>query len=70
MKRLVIAVAATLSLATPVFAQGLPAGVRPQEYGSHAFPNKQYENGTVFSKLFGHKSIDNASGTGTGAGPR
>jgi hypothetical protein len=70
MKRLLISVAATLSLATPGFAQGLPAGVSPQVYGSHAFPNKQYENGTVFSKLFGHKSIKDANATGTDAEPR
>jgi hypothetical protein len=70
MKRLLIAVAATLGLATPVSAQGLPAGVSPQVYGSHAFPNKQYETGTVFSKLFGHKSIKDASDTCTDPEPR
>ena len=70
MKRLLIAVAATLSLATPVFAQGLPAGVTPQEYGSQAFPNKQYEEGTVFSKLFGHRSVKVASATAQTPNPR
>jgi hypothetical protein len=58
MKKLLIAVAAMLSLASPVFAQGLPPGVS-QQYGTHAFPSAPYENGTVFSKLFGHKDIAN-----------
>jgi hypothetical protein len=70
MKRLLIAVAATLSLATPVFAQGVPAGVTPQAYGSHAFPNKPYEEGTIFSKLFGHRSVKAASATVLTPNPR
>jgi hypothetical protein len=31
---------------------------------------EQYESGTVFSKLFGHKSITDASATGTDAEER
>jgi hypothetical protein len=54
MKTFLIAAAAALSLAGPAFAQGLPPGSSPPEYGSHAFPNMEYENGTVFSKLFRH----------------
>jgi hypothetical protein len=54
MKTLLIAAAAALSLAGPVFAQGLPPGSSPPEYGSQAFPNARYENDTVFSKLFAH----------------
>jgi hypothetical protein len=57
MKKLLIAVAAALSLAGPVFAQGLPLGSSPPEYGSHAFPDAQYESGTVFSKLFAHFKV-------------
>jgi hypothetical protein len=60
MKKLLIAAVATVGLVAPVFAQGLPVGVGPKVYASNAFPNKQYENGTVFSKLFGHKSIKDA----------
>jgi hypothetical protein len=61
MKTLLIAAAAYLSLAGSVFAQGLPPGSSPPEYASHAFPNAQYENETVFSKLLGHfKSSDHA----------
>jgi hypothetical protein len=48
-----------LIAATPVCAPGLRTG-----------PNKQYENGAVFSRLFGHKSIKDASATGTDAEPR
>ncbi|MDB5404890.1 MAG: hypothetical protein QOF70_4522 [Acetobacteraceae bacterium] len=60
MKKLLIATAAVLTLAGPAFAQGLPPGMTTPEYGSHAFPTAQYENGTVFSKIFGHAKDDQA----------
>ena len=57
MRKLLIAGVATLSLAGAAFAQSVPPGSSQPEYGTHAFPNAQYENQTVFSKLFGgHKS--------------
>ena len=71
MKKLMIAVVATVSLAGSAFAQGLPPGSSQPEYGTHAFPNAQYENQTVFSKLFGghknsaHEKTVNDSSTAT-----
>ncbi len=55
MKKFILAAAAVLSLgASAAFAQGLPPGASPPNYGSQAFPNQQYHNHTVFSELFGH----------------
>jgi hypothetical protein len=70
MTKLLIAVAVTLGLAAPAFAQGLPPGVNSPAYGTHAFPNTPYENGTVFSKLFGHKTVRDADAANPDAGQR
>jgi hypothetical protein len=61
MRKLLVAVVATLGLVGPVFAQGVPPGTSAPVYGSRAFPNAPYE--PAFSKLFGHKTIasDNAN---------
>ena len=69
MQKVLVAPAAALSLAGPVFAQGLPAGVSPPQYGSHAFPDAQYENGSVFSKLFGHVEDSNQAPADTNQAP-
>jgi hypothetical protein len=55
MKKLLVALVATLSLVGPAFAQGVPPGTSTPVYGSRAFPNAPYE--PAFSKLFGHKTI-------------
>jgi hypothetical protein len=60
MKNLLIATAAVLSLAGPAFAQGVPPGMNSPDYASQAFPNAQYEHGTVFSTIFGHAKADHA----------
>jgi hypothetical protein len=41
MKNLILAAVtvASMGLTTAAFAQGLPAGTQPQQYGSHAFDN-------------------------------
>lgn len=55
MNKLSIVAVATLSVAAPVFAQGVPPGTSTPVYGSRAFPNTPYE--PAFFKLFnGHKS--------------
>ena len=56
MKAIILAAAAVLTLGTgAAFAQGCPPGVAQQVYGSKAFADRPYHNGTVFSELFSHK---------------
>ncbi len=56
MKAIILAAAAALTLGTgAAFAQGLPPSVSAPVYGSKAFADQPYHNGTVFSELFSHK---------------
>ncbi len=62
MKNLMIAAFAVVSLGMgSAFAAGVP-GATDSQYGTHAFPNQPYHNGTVFSEIyhdvFGHHNAD------------
>jgi hypothetical protein len=63
-RKLLVAAVAMMSVAGPVFAQGVPQGMSAPVYGSRAFPGTPYE--AAFSLLFsGHKSdARDASKTG------
>jgi hypothetical protein len=51
MMKLFWAAAIFVSVVEAGFAQGLPPGTAPPAYGTHAFPNAPYINGTVISEL-------------------
>ena len=63
MKNLILAAVAVVSLGMgSAFAAGVP-GSTDTQYGTLAFPNQPYHNGTVFSeifhKVFGHQTYNN-----------
>ena len=65
MKNLILAAVAVVSLGMgSAFAAGVP-GSTDSQYGTRAFPNQPYHNGTVFSEIFhnvfGHSNYDNAA---------
>ena len=61
MKKIILAAATILSLGTGAsFAQGLPPGSTPPEYGSRAFTGQPHNNKSFLSELFGHSKSNQA----------
>jgi hypothetical protein len=59
MKKLILAAVLTLGTGAS-FAQGLPPGSTPPQYGTHAFTGQSRDNGSFLSELFGHSKKDQA----------
>ena len=62
MKKIILVALGVLSLGmSTAFAQGLPAGAVAPIYGSHAFPDRPRQTGTIFSEIFGHSKSGQAA---------
>lgn len=61
MNKIILAAATILALGTGIsFAQGLPPGTTPPQYGSQAFTGQAHQNKTFLSEFFGRSKNSQA----------